>query len=166
MIPRKYLFHFIDANFNEFDNEDGTPPSNTKYVRLGKHLEAYTEELSPQVNVTNNILGEQVVIHSAYQVSSSVEPYYAEEDDPLWEKLQHIANNRITGKGCDTTRIDGIMDDEGNVVWAYIERCKIVPTSVGGDINGVQIPFQVHNNGNRHRVSFDLTTKIATKYTG
>ena len=165
MYARKYLFHFLDAGFNRMTAEDGTPPENTNYVRLGKHLGQYNEELNPQVNTTNNILGEQVVMFTGYQVSSTVEPYYAEKDDPLWEKLQTIANERITGDGVETTRVDGLMDEEGTVLWAYIESCKVIPSSLGGDTSGVQVPFQVHNNGNRHKVNFDLATKKATKIT-
>ena len=116
------------------------------------------------MNTSNNILGEQVVLHTGYQVSSTAEPYYAELGDPLWEKLQEIANKRITGDGCETTRVDGLMDEEGNVLWAYMESCKVIPTSLGGDTTGVQIPFQVHNCGNRQRVNFDLATKTASKY--
>ncbi len=165
MIERKYLFHFIDAAFKKLTSDDGTPAMSTNYVRLGKDLEAYNEELNPQVSVQNNILGEQTVRHTGYQVSSTVEPYYAEEGDPLWEKLQEIANKRIVGDGTETTRIDGLMDENGNVLWAYMESCKAIPNSLGGDTSGVQIPFQVQNCGNRHRVNFNLATKTATKYT-
>lgn len=167
MIERKYLFHFVDAGFNKLTSEDGTPAAanDQNYVRLGKYLEQYQEELNPQTNVFSNILGEQIVLHTGYQVSSQAEPYYAEEGDPLWDKLQEIANERITGDGCETTRIDGLMDSEGTVLWAYMESCKLIPNSLGGDTSGVQIPFQVLNNGNRHRVTFDLATKVASKYT-
>lgn len=166
MIERKYMFHFIDAAFKKLENETGTPPNNTVYVRLGKHLEQYDEELNPQTSVFNNILGEQIVLHTGYQTSSSVEPYYADYDDPLYEKLQEIANNRTTGDGCETTRIDGLMDEDGTVIWAYMESCKVIPQKVGGNTSGVQVPFQVLNNGNRHRVNFNLSTKTATAYTG
>ena len=165
MIERKYLFHFVDAAFKKLTSDDGTPATGTNYVRLGEDLEAYSEELNPQVSVQNNILGEQTVRHTGYQVSSTVEPYYAKYEDPLFEKLQEIANKRIIGDGCMTTRIDGLMDENGNVLWAYMESCKVIPNSMGGDTSGVQIPFQVQNCGNRHRVAFNLTTKTATKYT-
>ena len=165
MIERKYLFHFLDAAFNRLTEDAVALPNNTNFVRLGKHLQQYNEEMNPQVTTGNNILGEQYVLHTGYQVSSTAEPYYAEQGDPLWEKLQEIANHRITGDGCETTRIDGLMDEEGKVLWAYIESCKVIPTTFGGDTTGVQIPFQVHNNGNRQRVNFDLKTKTATKYT-
>jgi len=165
MIERKYLFHFIDASFNKNTSEDGTPPTNTNYIRLGKYLQQYSEELNPQTNVFANILGEQMALHTGYQVQSSAEPYYADKGEPLWEHLQMIANERLTGDGCETTRIDGLMDEDGNVEWAYMESCKCIPTSLGGDTSGVQIPFTVINIGNRHRVNFNLSTKTATKYT-
>lgn len=169
MIERKYLFHFIDSSFDDWTDgngeliTDGTPPSNATYVRLGKYLEQYQEELNPQTSVFNNILGEQMVLHNGYQVSSSVEPYYAEEGDALWGKLQEIANKRITGNGCLTTRIDGLMNESGEVQWAYIEQVKVIPQSLGGNTTGVQIPFQVLNCGNRHEINFNVATKTASK---
>lgn len=165
MIERKYYFHFIDAGFNILSDINAEPAENTNFVRLGKHLEAYSEELNPQVNTVNNILGEQVIMHTGYQVSSTVEPYYAEQGDPLWEKIQEIANNRTIGDGTETTRVDGLMDQDGTVLWAYQESCKVIPSAMGGDTSGVQAPFQVYNNGNRRRVNFDVKTKKVTKYT-
>lgn len=165
MIERKFMFHFVDAAFKKLTSDDGTPPASTNYVRLGKDLEQYSEELNPQVSIQNNILGEQTVRHTGYQVSSTAEPYYAEYNDPLFTQLASIANGRIVGDGCETTRIDGLMDSSGNVLWAYMEACKVIPTSFGGDTSGVQIPFQVQNCGNRHRVNFNLSTRVATKYT-
>ena len=165
MKERKYLAHFIDAAFKTLDSDDGTPPASTNYIRLGKHLEAYNEELNPQVTTMNNILGEQVTLVSGYQVSSTVEPYYSEAGDPLFERLEEIANDRVLGDGLETTKIDVMLNEDMTVKWAYMESVKIVPTTVGGDTTGVQIPFQINNNGNRHRVNFNLQTKTATKYT-
>ena len=139
-IERKYLAHFIDASFG------GTT---TNYVRLGKDLEAYAEELNPQTEVRRNILGEQNVNHQGYQVQSSVEPFYCYEDDPLFEQLAMIANERKTGDDCKTTRVELLLNADGTSEWAYREDCYAVPQSVGGDTSGVQIPFQVLNCGNR-----------------
>lgn len=152
-IERKYLAHFIDASFNG---------SATNYVRLGKDLEEYAEELNPDVEVNQNILGEQNVIHNGYEVQSEVDPYYAEEGDPLWDKLQSIANNRSTGTACMTTRVDLLMTASGTVSWAYREDVYIVPNSLGGDTSGVQIPFTVYNTGNRVPGTFNLNTKKFT----
>ena len=157
-IERKYLAHFIDVNFN-VDADNPTHPSGTgvtpacKYLRLGKDLESFAEELSPQVNVVRNILGEQSVIHNGYQVQSDVNPFYAESGEEIWEALQNIANKRLNGDDCRTTRVEALFhlgDNDALVCdWAYREDCWVVPQSLGGDTSGVQIPFQILNCGNR-----------------
>lgn len=152
-IERKYLAHYIDASFGG---------ETTNYIRLGKYLEEYQEELNPDVEVNKNILGEQSVQHNGYEVQSDVDPYYAEEGDPLFERLSEIANERLTGDDCKTTKIDVLLSSSGTVEWAYREDVYIVPNSVGGDTSGVQIPFTIYNAGNRTSGTFDLTTKTFT----
>ncbi len=152
-IERKYLAHYLDASFN------GTT---TNYVRLGKDLESYAEELNPQVDVSKNILGEQNVVHQGYEVQSEVSPFYAEEGDPLWEKLANIANNRTTGDGCMSTRVECLISASGSVEWAFREDVYVVPQSLGGDTSGVQIPFTVYNTGNRVAGSFNINTRTFT----
>ena len=152
-IERKYLAHYLDASFGG---------ETTDYVRLGKFLEEYQEELNPDVEIQKNILGEQSVQHNGYEVQSDVDPYYAEEGDPLFERLSEIANERLTGDDCKTTKIDVLLNSSGKVEWAYREDVYIVPNSVGGDTSGVQIPFTIYNAGNRTSGTFDLTTKKFT----
>lgn len=153
---RKFLAHYIDTSFG-----DGT----ANYIRLGKDLEEYNEELNPDVEVTKNILGEQNVIHNGYEVQSEVEPFYAREGDPLFTHLCTIANERLTGDDCKTTKLDVLVDATGAVVWAYREECYVVPNTVGGDTSGVQIPFTVYNCGNRTAGTFNTTTKEFTPTT-
>lgn len=152
-IERKYLAHFIDASFGG---------EAVNYVRLGKDLEEYAEELNPDLETKKNILGEQNVNHNGYEVSSEVDPYYAYDDDPLTEQLMKIANERLTGKDCVTTKVDVLLKDDGTVVWAYRENCWVVPNSIGGGTGGVVIPFSVTNCGGRVKGTFDLTTKTFT----
>ncbi len=152
-IERKYLAHYIDESFG------GQTPN---YVRLGKDLEVYNEELNPQVEIRRNILGEQNVIHQGYQVQSTADPYYAEKGDPLFEQLCLIANERRTGDACITTRVEVLLNEEGNQEWAYREDCWVIPNTIGGDTSGVQIPFNVYNAGNRVAGTFNTTTKTFT----
>ena len=149
-MERKYLAHYLDADFGE------TTPN---YVRLGKDLESYSEELNPQVDVRRNILGEQNVIHNGYQVQSTAEPFYADQDDDLFDPIANIANNRLTGEDCKTTRVEVLLDEEGNQIWCYREDCWVVPNSVGGDTSGVQLPFNVYNAGNRVPGKWTINTK-------
>lgn len=153
-IERKYLAHYIDASFG------GETPN---FVRLGKDLEEFIEELNPDVEVKKNILGEQNVVHNGYEVQSEVDPFYAYTGDPLYEQLALIANERKTGDDCKTTKVDVLLSEDGTVVWAYREDVFVVPNSVGGDTSGVQIPFTVYNAGNRVAGTWDTKTKTFTE---
>ena len=150
-IERKYLAHFIDANCNV--DADNPASAGLSYVRLGQDLEAFAEELNPQVDIRKNILGEQTVIHNGYEVSSQVDPFYAEEGNALYERLIKIANGRLNGDDCRTTRVEAFfkLGEDGDLVcdWAYRENCWVVPSSLGGDTSGIQIPFQIMNCGDR-----------------
>jgi len=151
---RKYLAHYIDAGFGS---------EATNYVRLGKDLEEYNEELNPDIELQPNILGEQNVKHNGYEVQSEVDPFYAYSDDPLYAQLAKIANERLTGDACVTTKVDVLVDEKGTQVWAYREDVYVVPNSIGGDTSGVQIPFTVYNAGNRVAGTWDSKTKTFTE---
>ena len=160
---RKYLAHYLDANpLGE------TPVTNaTNYIRLGKDLEEYNEALNPDVTTTKNILGENNVTHNGFDVSSDVDPFYVYLDssgnpDDLAEKIAYIANNRMTNTGCKTTKVDVLVNASGTVLWAYREEVLVVPNSVGGNTSGVQIPFTLHNCGERVSGTWDASTKTFT----
>lgn len=156
---RKYLAHYIDASFGG---------ETTDYVRLGKDLESYAEELNPDVETKKNILGENSVVHNGYEASSDADPFYYEYDDALSEKIMDIAMNRLTGDACKTTKVDVLLKpgttsaDAPTVIKAWREDVLVIPTSVGGDASGIQTPFGIHNNGNRVKGTFDLSTKKFT----
>lgn len=152
-IERKYLAHYIDAGFG----------NTVSYVRLGKDLEEYMEELNPDVEIKKNILGEQTVNHNGYEVQSEVDPFYASVGDPLYEQLALIANERLTGDECKTTKVDVLLNADGTVEWAYREDVYVVPNSIGGDTSGVQIPFTVYNAGNRVAGTWDVENKTFTE---
>ena len=160
MIERKYLAHYIDAAFST---------STPTYVRIGKNLEEYNEELNPDVEITKNILGEQSVQHSGYEVQSDVDPFYYEDyDDTLSNKIMDLANTRATGDKCKTTMVDvllkpGLTEDAApTVVWAYREDVYLIPNSVGGDTSGIQTPFSVYKAGNRVKGTWDVSKKTFT----
>ena len=160
-VERKYLGHFIDA---AFDLTYESP----NYVRLGKYLEEFAVELNPDVSTTKNILGEQNVTHSGYEVSSNADPHYYDYDDALSEKIMDIAQYRYTGDQCKTSVVDVLLkpgataDAAPTVVWAWREDAVIVPDSVGGDTTGIQTPFTVYRAGNRVKGTFNLSTKTFT----
>ena len=147
------MAHFIDAGFGG---------DATNYTRLGKDLEEYNIELNPDGEEKSNILGESSYTIKGYKPSGSVDTYYAYEGEPLYEQLAMIANERKTGSDCMTTAVDVLLNASGTVAWAYREDVVIVPQSFGGDTGGVQIPFEVHYNGNRVKGTWDMATKTFT----
>lgn len=157
-IERKYLAHFLDASF-------GTGSATPNYVRLGTDLEEYTLDLNPDIEVSKNIIGDGTIKHNGYEPQSDVDTFYAVTGDPLFEALSDIANERKTGDDCKTTAVDVLLNDKGVVTWAYREDVMVVPTSMGGDTSGVQIPFSVYYCGNRTKGTFDVTKKTFTANT-
>lgn len=161
-IERKYLAHFIDTN------PLGTSPSttDTNYVRIGKDLEDYTENLNADVSTEKNILGESTVVHNGYSVNSNIDNLFVRMDgstpEPLANAIMEIANERLTGVGTTTTKVDVLMDQTGKVIWAYRENVVVAPDSIGGDTSGVKVPFTINNDGGRVKGTFDMATKKFT----
>lgn len=153
-IERKYMAHMIDASFGADE---------ASWVRLGKDLEEFSIELNPDTETSKNILGESTFKHNGYEVSADADPYYAEVGDPLFEKLQEIIDERITGDGCKTSALEVHMwdgDDTAFVAWK--QECYVVPNSYGGDTSGYQIPFTVYYTGERVKGEYNATTKTFT----
>ena len=158
---RKYLAHYLDAAF------DPTYAS-TQYVRIGKDLEKFSVELSPNIESKSNILGEKSVVLNGYETSARADPVYYEYDDELTEKIMEIAMLRKSGDACKTCYVEVLLkpgassSDAPTVVRAVREDVLLIPTSYGGDTSGVQVPFTVNFNGNRTEGTFDIETKKFT----
>lgn len=158
---RKYLAHYLDGNF-DLTYED------TNYVRIGKDLEEFSVELSPNIETKANILGENSVLHTGYETTASADPVYYEYDDTLTEKVMEIAMLRKSGDACKTSYVEVLLKpgssstDIPTVVRAVREDVLLIPTSYGGDTSGVQVPFTVNFNGNRIEGTWDVETKTFT----
>ena len=149
-IERKYMAHFIDAGDGE-------------YVRLGDHLEEYSPQLSAQVEKTRNILGQTAVAITGYEKSAAVEPYFAREGDPLFERLQAIIDGDLVLDDLKTSVVEVKLwkQAEGGFE-AVKEEAYIEITSYGGDTAGYQIPFTVHYTGVKEQGIFAPDTKTFT----
>lgn len=128
-------------------------------------MEEYSKDLSPDVETKKNILGETTVHHKGYEPQSSVETYYAYREDPLYEKLDEIANTYGRGSTCDTTIVEVLLDGNGSVVNAYRENVKVIPTAQTIDTEGYNIPFSIYYNGNRTAGTWDNSTKTFSEET-
>lgn len=154
-IERKYLAHYIDAAFD-------LTYAATNYDRIGKDLEEYNIEMNPDSDTKKNILGENSVNVKGWEPQSSVDTYYARYGSPLFQKLYDIINKRATGSQLETSAVDVLLNSDGTIDSAYRENVVIIPKSIGGDTGGVNIPYEIHYNGNRTKGTFDIETKKFT----
>ena len=156
-IERKYMAHYLNANFA---NDDGT----AGYVRLGQDLEEYSPELSANVEKKNNILGNTTVTIDSYQKQGEVSPYYAEKDDPLFSRLQAIIDGDLVLDDLKTDIVEVKLWGEASAgaYPAIKEECYIEVSSYGGDTTGYQIPFNVHYTGVKTKGTFDVSQKTFT----
>ena len=155
-IERKYMAHFLNAAFGS-----GT----ASYCRLGNDLEEYSPELSANVEKKNNILGQTSGTSDRYQKQGEVAPYYAEKNDPLFEKLQAIIDGDLTLDDLKTDIVEVKLwdKDTAGAYPAVREECYIEVVSYGGDTTGYQIPFNVHYTGVKTKGTFDPATKKFTQ---
>ena len=154
-IERKYMAHYLNAAF-------GAEPA--EYCRLGADLEEYAPEMSANVEKKTNILGETSVVIDSYQKQGEVAPYYAEDGDPLFEKLQAILDGDLVLDDLKTDIVEVKLwgEDTSGAFPAVKEDCYIEIVSYGGDTTGYQIPFNVHYTGVKAKGTFDPTTRTFT----
>lgn len=151
-IDRKYMAHFLDSG--------SLCGGTSSYERLGKDLEEYNIELNPDTETSKNIIGESTFKHNGYEVSSEADPYYAEADSVLSQKLQEIIDNRYKDDNLKTNALEVHLWKEATsgAYEAYQQECYVVPTSYGGDTSGYQIPFTVNYVGDRTKGTYNLET--------
>lgn len=153
-IERKYLAHYINTAVS----------GEAAYERLGKDLEEFSPELSAQVDTKKNILGETSILISSYEKTASVEPYYAETGDRLFDRLQAIIDDGLVLDQLKTDVVEVKLweNPQGSVYQAIREDAYIEVSSYGGDTSGYQIPFTLHFTGSKVKGTFDVATKTFT----
>lgn len=132
---------FLNASF------DSDAPN---WWRIGKDMDEFTIELNPDVEVVKNIWDENSVQDNGYEPSADADPYYANPEDAIYEKLSDIAMNRLKGDACKTQILEVIVEDTTAATHkAWMEDVVVKPTSYGGDTSGFAIPFAINFDGNR-----------------
>ena len=152
-IERKYMAHFMNA---------AAPASESPvYERLGRDLEEYSPELSAQVDVKKNILGETSVLISGYEKTGAVETYYADKGSALFKRLQEIIDKGLVLDELKTDVVEVKLweSESAGAYPAVKEEVYIEINSYGGDTTGYQIPFTLHYTGNKVAGTFNISTK-------
>ena len=153
-IERKYLAHFINVA------QEGQPV----YEQLGHDLESYAPEMSAQVETKRNILGQSSVVISGYEKSAAVEPYYADSDSGLFDRLQAIIDQDLVLEKLKTDVVEvKLWKEQEGKFEAIREEAYIAVTSYGGDTTGYQIPFTLHYTGKKVKGLFDVETRTFTE---
>lgn len=153
-LKRKCLAHYLDSTFGG----SGTP----KWFLVGKDIEEMNVELNPDVETKKNILGESLAEDNGYTPSIEADPYYANPDDEIYEKLLDIAMNRREGDECKTQLLEVIIEDptaEAHKAW--IEDVILKPKSYGGS-SYVNIPYDIYFAGNRQEGTVAIANKVPT----
>lgn len=153
-IKRKFLAHFIDASTT----------NQPQYVKLGKGIEEMSIEMGANVNKTNDITGTTETYIDKYEKTQSVEPYFADDTDAMFDRLQGIIDDDKTLDELKTTVVDVKLWEEavGGEYPAVREEAIIEVVSWGGSTEGYQIPFNVHRTGVKTHGTFNPTSKVFT----
>ena len=145
---------FLDASFGSGES---------RWFLIGKDIEEMSVELNPDVETKQNIIGETAVVDNGYQPSMTADPYYANPEDSIYPKIKEIAFNRLTGDACKTKILEVIVeDDAAEAHEAYIEDVVVKPQSYGGGTSGVNIPYDVHFDGNRKAGTVKIVDGVPT----
>ena len=140
----------------------------TAWDVLGKDNDDLNKELNPDTETSKNVLGEATFKHNGYEPEVNVDPYYADDESPLHEKLLAAAVQEKYGdadiKGYFVEAVfekaeNGVLSGTG-----YRREAYIVPQSTGGDTAGFGIPFTVNPVGpmTEVTVSYTMSTRAVT----
>ena len=157
-IQRKYMAHYLNAHFAS----DSTGKDD--YIRLGRAWKSTARNCRPMWEKKSNILGQTSVTIDSYQKQGEVSPYYAEEGDALFTKLQAIIDGDMVLDDLKTDIVEVKLwdKDSAGAYPAVKEECYIEIVSYGGDTTGYQIPFNVHYTGVKSKGTFNPATNTFT----
>lgn len=130
---------------------------------IGKGIDDMSVEMNGSFEQTKDITGEVSVSDTGYQPQVSVEPYYANPDDAIYDKLLDLALNRKSGDDAKAEYLEVIIEDTSETTHkAWQEDCRIEIVSYGGDTSGFQIAFNVWTDGNRQQGTAEFSGKVPT----
>lgn len=155
-LKREALIHYLNAEFN-------TAGENPDWAIIGKDIDDMSVSLNPDIEKKKNILGENSVADNGYEPELGADPYYADPEDKLYQPIRSIALERKKGDECKTQMLEVIIENpSAESHLAFVEDVIVKPQSYGGGTEGVNIPFNVTNVGNRTKGTVKIVNKIPT----
>lgn len=144
-LEREALAHYLDTTWK-------MKPDTAEWEVLGDDIEEMTVELNPDTEQKKTILGKTRTTDNGYQPSMSADPYYADPTKKIYPKIRDIALDRLKGDACRTLMLEVIVEDTAaQKHLAYVQEVMVKPQSYGGDTSGVNIPFDVTDDGERKK---------------
>lgn len=153
-LNRSQLIHFINA---APDAQAAT------WFKIGKDVEDMSVDMNATIETQKNILDETSSRHEGYEPSFSVDTYFADPEDSIYDLVESIALQRLKGDACKTQVLEVVVEDTAaNAHEAYLEDAIIEVTSYGGSQGGVRFPYTVHFAGNRVPGTATITGGVPT----
>ncbi len=144
-LEREALAHYLDTTWK-------MKPDTAEWEVLGDDIEEMSVELNPDTEQKKTILGKTRTTDNGYQPSMSADPYYADPTKKIYPKIRDIALDRLKGDACRTLMLEVIVEDTAAPKHlAYVQEVMVKPQSYGGDTSGVNIPFDVTDDGERKK---------------
>lgn len=142
-LNREALAHYLDTTFK-------MTVESAEWEILGDDIEEMSMELNPDTETSKNILGQTKTKDNGYEPSMDADPYYADPDKKLYPMLRDIALERKKGDACRTLLLEVIIEDtDAENHLAFVQEVIVKPQSYGGDTGGLNIPFNVSEDGKR-----------------
>lgn len=144
-LEREALAHYLDTTWK-------LKSDTAEWEVLGDDIEEMSVELNPDTEQKKTILGKTRTTDNGYQPSMSADPYYADPTKKIYPKIRDIALDRLKGDACRTLMLEVIVEDTAALKHlAYVQEVMVKPQSYGGDTSGVNIPFDVTDDGERKK---------------
>lgn len=144
-LEREALAHYLDTTWK-------LKSDTAEWEVLGDDIEEMSVELNPDTEQKKTILGKTRTTDNGYQPSMSADPYYADPTKKIYPKIRDIALDRLKGDACRTLMLEVIVEDTAaQKHLAYVQEVMVKPQSYGGDTSGVNIPFDVTDDGERKK---------------
>lgn len=133
------------------------------YYLVGKGIDEMSVEMNGSFETTKDVTGETSVEDSGYNPQVSVEPYYANPEDDIYDFLKDLALNRKSGDDAKAQYLEVIIEDTTAASHeAWQEDCRIEIVSYGGDTSGFQIAYNIYPDGNRVQGTATITDGVPT----
>ena len=145
-LNREALGHYLDTGFHTKVSE----AAEAEFEIIGDDIEEMSVELNSDTEQIKNILGQTKTKDNGYTPSMDADPFYADPDKKLYPKLRDIAMNRLKGDESKTLMLEVLVEDTAAETHkAWLSEVMVKPQSYGGGTEGMNIPFNVSEDGAR-----------------